>query len=81
MGWNYRVMRHVDFDPDGTAHEALSIHEVYFKDDLVQDVLVQSAEVGYTENPVAPVSEDLAGLRFVLTEMLKALDKPTLDYN
>jgi hypothetical protein len=81
MGWNYRVMRHVDLDSEGTAHETLSIHEVYYKDDLVPDVLVQSGDVGYTENPVAPVAEDLEGLRVVLTQMLKALDKPALDYN
>ena len=80
MGWNYRVMRHKDVDSDGKVHETFAIHEVYYKDDLVQDVLVHSGDVGYTEKPVAPVAEDLDGLRVVLTEMLKALDKPALDY-
>jgi hypothetical protein len=27
-----------------------------------------------------PVAEDLEGLRFVLTEMLKALEEPILEY-
>lgn len=47
------------------------IHEVFYKDD---------GKKSWTDEPAAPGSETLDGLRWVLTSMLKALDKPVLDY-
>jgi hypothetical protein len=74
-------MRHKDKGSEGEIHETLCIHEVYYKDDLTRDVLANVGDTGYTERAVAPVAEDLDGLRFVLTEMLKALDKPIMEYS
>ena len=75
MSWNYRVMRHRAVDPDGNVEETLALHEIYYKDGQPTD-----GDIGYTANAVVPVAEDLEGLRFVLTEMLKALEEPILEY-
>jgi hypothetical protein len=80
MSWNYRVMRHKVVDSAGMPEETLALHEVYYKDDRSADIFTGPGDIGYSANPVAPVAEDLDGLRFVLTEMLKALDKPVLEY-
>ena len=80
MGWNYRVMRHAP-DPSRGQHEAwYAIHEVYYRDDSVDDRTADVSETKYTQEQVAMLGEDLDELRWMLAKMLEALDKPVLDY-
>jgi hypothetical protein len=81
MGWNYRVMRHSS-KKENTAdlEEWLGIHEVYYRNDEVDDLSVSAHEIGYTEMPIKMVAEDIEELRWMLDEMLKALAKPILEY-
>ena len=39
-----------------------------------------SGPCSITVDPIAPSSEDIDGLRWVLQKMLQSLDKPVLDY-
>jgi hypothetical protein len=71
MSWNHRVLRHVY--SDGTIEFA--IHEVYYDNDAADP---EAGAWGPTENPVAVRAESLEGLRWVLEEMLRCLDKPAL---
>lgn len=81
MSWNFRVMRHTQVDKEsGRVSEWLAFHEVYYESIEVNDLEVTSADVGYTENPVAMTAESVEELRFMLTRMLGALDKPILEY-
>lgn len=81
MSWNFRVMRHTQVDEEsGSVSEWLAIHEVHYESVEVNDLKVTSADVGYTENPVAVTAESTQELRFMLTRMLGALDKPILEY-
>jgi hypothetical protein len=81
MGWNYRVMRHSSKDETTGEDEIwVGLHEVYYRDDDVDDLTVNVDETSYTKKPVRIISEDVAGLRWVLERMLEALDKPILDY-
>lgn len=79
--WNYRVMRHVEKDnQSGMESEWLAIHEVYYQSKSINDLEVTSADVGFTENPVKMTGESVEELRDMLTKMLKALEKPILEY-
>ena len=80
MGWNYRVMRHQPNPARGEREVWYAIHEVFYRNDAVDDRTVDSSETGYTEEPVAVVADDVDGLRWVLEQMLAALDKPVLEY-
>ena len=80
MSWNFRVMRHKSVDPDGNVEESLAMHEVYYKSDRPAKAEESLSDIGYSANPATPVADDLDGLRFVLTEMIRALDKPILEY-
>jgi hypothetical protein len=68
MHWNHRVVRRV------YKYEIeYSIHEAYYglnKDD----------KPSITTESIAPYGESMAELRETLQRMLKALDKPVLDY-
>lgn len=80
--WNHRVMRHKHtFAESDETEVSLAIHEVYYKDKSVDDCKVSADDVGYTESPVAVVGESIEELRDTLQRMLKALDKPVLEYN
>ncbi len=65
--WNHRVVRYED--------GSLGIHEAHYSTPGAA-----SGKCSITEYPVGVVSDDLEGLRWVLEHMLKALDKPILDY-
>jgi hypothetical protein len=81
MGWNYRAMRHtLDSNAPLAMPEGYAIHEVYYRSDEVNDLTATSKDVGYSIEPVSPLAESIDDLRFTLTEMLGALDKPTLEY-
>lgn len=62
--WNHRVIAHKD--PDGDYF--LQIHEVYYTD----------VPKGYTENGISVGSDTIFGIRWVLKEMEKCLEKPIL---
>lgn len=70
MTWNHRVMIH-RHDNDETYY---AIHEVYYGVDGADSV-------SWTDNPVAPYGETIEELRETLERMLKALDKPILEYS
>jgi uncharacterized membrane protein len=73
-------MKHEKIDGDGEKEIWYAIHEVYYKDDEVNDLTVTSNDVGYTKEPIEVRAENIDQLRWVLEEMLKSLDKPILDY-
>ncbi|SER48441.1 hypothetical protein SAMN05216409_12717 [Pseudomonas lutea] len=78
MRWNFRVMRHAP-TPESNE-EFLAIHEVYYSDDHTEETEEQMAKLGYTSNPVSVTGESVESLRWTLTRMLEALDKPVLPY-
>ena len=81
MGWNYRVMRHSSRNEKTGEEEVwLGIHEVYYRDDDVDDLTVDVNETGYTVEPVRVTADDVEGLRWVLEKMSEALDKPVLNF-
>lgn len=81
MSWNFRVMRHVEVDKStGAVSEWLGIHEVHYKGLEVNDLTVSSDEIGYTVQPVTMTAESVEELRFMLTRMLGAIEKPILEY-
>lgn len=81
MSWNFRVMRHIEVDKStGAVSEWLGIHEVYYKSLEVNDLTVSSDEVGYTKRPSTMTAESVEELRFMLTKMLAAIEKPILEY-
>jgi hypothetical protein len=69
MSFNFRVIRCKS--KKDKMFDVFGIHEVYYDDNhQIQNFTVKSI----------PVSSDTKkGLRWILTKMLEALDKPTLD--
>jgi hypothetical protein len=65
MTWNHRVF--VKRTDEGLWY---SIRETFYEDGEVK---------GWTKDEIAPASESLEGLKWVLEQMLKALDKPVLE--
>ena len=81
MTWNHRLMRRKYTHPVTQETETtLAIHEVYYRDDTVDDTCISSEDVGYTEEPVAVMGETIDEVRQTLRLMLDALDKPIIDY-
>lgn len=66
--WNHRVVRreHVD-----TGEVTFAIHEAHYDEVKVEAV---------TSEPIDVSGESVDDLRWVLEHMLKALDKPVLNY-
>ena len=62
--WEHRVYRR-------KAHPSYGEWEYSIREDY--------GERGYTKDAIAPYGESLESLRWVLTKMLKALDKPVLE--
>jgi hypothetical protein len=73
-------MRHPPDPARGEPRVWYAIHECFYRDDEVDDLTVDSSEVGYTQDPITPRADEVDELREVLREMLAALDKPVLDY-
>ena len=67
MSWNHRLMKMKDGEDD-----FYQIHEVYYD----KEGNVES----YTKNGVTVGGNDIEEVKWVLLEMLAALDKPVLDY-
>lgn len=63
--WNHRVV-HNDTDP---RYEWYSIHEVYYAGDRI---------IGYTEDPVGVVGDNIDQLFSELNRMKDALSRPVL---
>jgi len=66
--WNHRIIRHKDYK-DNIWY---AIHEVFYDNDGVPN--------GCTEKPLEVLDEEVDGLKWQLEHMLKAFDKPILDY-
>ena len=67
MSWNHRLMKMKDGEDD-----FYQIHEVFYD----KEGNVES----YTKNGVTVGGNNIGEVKWVLLEMLKALDKPVLDY-
>lgn len=67
MGWNYRVMEHIQ--PSGW--ECLAIHEVYYD---------PGDKLSWTKEPIKVCGDTIEELRETLNLMLAALDKEILPY-
>lgn len=81
MSWNYRVMRHTYNDVlSGGSETYLAIHEVYYKNSDVDELLVSASDVAFTKNPVFVGGETVTELSAVLIRMLQSLDKPIIEY-
>lgn len=78
--WNYRIVRRTQ-DDEGKPlpWPQVGIHEAYYEEaERDNESLTPN---GITVNPVAPIAEDVEGLRVVLLEMMAAaFDKPVLDW-
>lgn len=70
--WNHRVMRH----NAGAENEYLAIHEVYYGIDEDDN----KDKVGWTLDPISVSGETIDELRETLERMLRALDKPIMEY-
>jgi len=68
MTWNYRVLR--NFNDDGTFY--YQIHETYYDTD--------GKIMCYSDDGIKPYGETVPELKDDLLYMIKALDKPVLDY-
>jgi hypothetical protein len=75
-------MKHSEKSPEtGEVEEWYAIHEVFYRSDDDDDLLVKSDETaGYTVEPIKAVAFNLDDLRWRLEEILQALDKPVLEY-
>jgi len=67
MSWNHRLMKMKDGEDD-----FYQIHEVFYD----KEGNVES----YTKNGVTVGGKDIGEVKWVLLEMLAALEKPVLDY-
>lgn len=71
MTWNHRVMRRTN-EHGETWYD---IHEVYYETDPCG-----VEKLSWTEDAIAPMGETVDELREELERMLRALDKPVLEY-
>jgi hypothetical protein len=73
-------MKHQEINGNGEKEVWYAIHEVYYKDDEVNDLTVESNEISYTKEPVRVTAATAEDLKWILEEMLSSLNKPILDY-
>jgi len=66
--WNYRIIRHKVEDEE----DWLAIHEVFYNDNDNPN--------GCTQKSIDVSGEDCDSIKWQLTKMKEALDKPILDY-
>jgi hypothetical protein len=71
--WNYRVVHQVFILNNGEKEDSYAIHETYYNDDGVP--------VNISTNPDPAAADSVDDLRDVLEWMMRALDKPVLEYN
>lgn len=87
MSWNHRVCKrtyNAGTDLEETYYE---IHECYYESTEPPDgkpwgigEACRSGRTADGSHEIPPMSEDVEGLRWLLTKMLEALDKPVIDY-
>lgn len=75
MSWNHRVFKHKHVEPDGREYFSYGIHEAYYLDRTRADVVSN-----YTPEAERVEGDSLEDLKWTLESMLKALNKPVLDY-
>jgi len=73
MSWSYRVVKYVTKIPLGNIDISYGIHEIYY--DKNGDI------VNISENPTYAISDDLEGLKNVLSKMIESCNKPVIDYH
>lgn len=74
MGWNHRVVRHVNPSPlDKDEEYYYQVHEVYYNSDGEVTMM--------TKEGVSPYGNNIEDLTEILEWMTKALTKPILDYD
>jgi hypothetical protein len=73
MNWNYRVVKYVTTIPLGDRDITYAIHSAYYDEN--NDI------VKISERPQYPMSDDLEGLKWTLSKMMEACNKPAIDYN
>ena len=66
--WNHRIIRH----ETGTEEEYLAVHEVYYDDD--------NNPHSCTSEPIHIIEEDLEGMKWTISKIQEATDKPILEY-
>lgn len=83
MGWNHRVCKRTY--PNGETY--YEIHECYYEPEEPVDGkpwgIGEACRSGPTpdgSHSIPPNAEDIEDLRWLLTKMLEALDKPVIDY-
>lgn len=69
--WNYRVVRRVFNEGKPDQEIIFGIHEAYYDGTKVMSI---------TEDPVEVSGEDKATVRKELEHMMRALDKPVLNW-
>lgn len=70
MSWNHRVIRRSNA-PSSNPKWTYQIHEVYYNDD--------GSIENWTENPVAPMGENLLELQSEIRHFSGALNQPVLE--
>jgi len=73
MSWSYRVVKYVTKIPLGNIDISYGVHSVYTDEN--NDI------VNISENPTYPISDDLEGLKNVLSKMIESCNKPVIDYH
>ena len=73
MSWSYRVVKTVTKIPLGDTDISYGIHSVFTDEN--NDI------VNISENPSYPISDDLEGLKNVLSKMTEACNRPVIDYH
>lgn len=67
MTWNHRVVKRRD---KTIGEDYYAIHECFYDVD---------GKMGWTEQPIQVIGEDLDSLRWTLEKMMLALDRPVIE--
>ncbi len=73
MSWNYRLVREIFTRTGQEAETGFHLREIYYNDKGEPD--------SWADRGCSPYGESPEEVRRVLEAMLKALDKPTLDFD
>ncbi len=74
--WNHRVIKHFD---KRTGETWYGIHEVFYDDQV--GTVSDTGKMGWTQDPIGVVGDDIESLRWTLEHMLACLDKPMIEDN
>jgi len=88
MGWNYRLFKHTDKNPNHKKGSDITseyyvwygIHEVFYKDDESNELNEDEVDL-ISSDPINPHGATEEDIKDDLDMMRLALDKPVLDYN